>query len=110
MKLLVRSTVAPVPANRDACSVLMLAQQALLTTRSLPKLMHFTYALGAHRAAWNVHQIGVNPAAALQIGGRNNAPSAANFLAVSMQEIGVFSAKPEIGVLGGKGRIFGGQD
>jgi len=37
-------------------------------------------------------------------------PSAASFLAVSMQEIGAFSAKSKIGILGGKGRILRGQD
>ena len=37
-------------------------------------------------------------------------PSAASFLAVSMQEIGAFSAKSKIGSLGGKGRILRGQD
>ncbi|HRO49046.1 MAG TPA: hypothetical protein PLW75_02800 [Hyphomicrobium sp.] len=63
-----------------------------------------------HRTGCNVHQIGANPAAALQIGGRSYAPSAASFLAVSMQEIGAFSAKSKIGILGEKGRIFGGQD
>lgn len=60
----------------------------------------------AHRAAWNVRQIGANPVAALQIGGCNYVPSAASFLVVSMQEIGVFSAKSKIGVLGEKGRIL----
>lgn len=57
-----------------------------------------------------MRQIGANPAAALQIGGRNYAPSAANFLAVSMQKIDAFSAKSKIGGLGEKGRILGGQD
>lgn len=72
--------------------------------------MHFSGAFAAHRAAWNVRQIGANPAAALQISGRSCAPSAANFFAVFMQEIGAFGAESEIGLLGEKGRIFGGQD
>lgn len=57
-----------------------------------------------------MRQIGTNPAAVLQIGGRIHASSAADFFAVSMQEIGVFSAKSEIGVSGERGGILRGQD
>ncbi|MGE0524901.1 MAG: hypothetical protein AB7O60_17935 [Variibacter sp.] len=48
----------------------------------------------------------MNPAVALQIGSRNYAPSAASFVAVFMQEIGAFSAKSKIGLLGRKGADF----
>lgn len=72
--------------------------------------MHFSGAFAAYRATWSIRQIGANPAAALQIGSRDYAPSAADFFAASVQEFGAFGAKPEIGLLGEKGRIFGGQD
>jgi hypothetical protein len=60
----------------------------------------------AQWAVWNVRQISANPAAALQIGGRNYAPSAASFVAVFMQRIGAFSAKSKIGLFARKGADF----
>ncbi|MGV6873459.1 hypothetical protein ACUSIJ_12310 [Pseudochelatococcus sp. B33] len=81
----------------------------MLTARPLLKLMHFSGAFAAHWAVWDIRQIGTNPAAVLQIGGRSYVPSAADFVAVFMQEIGAFSARSEIADFGRKGRSFGGQ-
>lgn len=43
-----------------------------------------------------MHQTGANPVAVLQIDGRNHAPSAVDFFAVSMQEIDAFGTKSKI--------------
>ena len=71
--------------------------------------MHFSGAFAAHWAVWDMRQIGANPAAVLQIGGRGYAPLAADFFAVSIQEIGVFSAKSETADFGRKGGISEGK-
>jgi len=81
----------------------------MLTARALLKLMHFSGVFAAHRATWSMRLIGANPAAALQIDGRSRAPSAADFLAMFMQEIGALGAKSEVGILGKRGGFSEGK-
>lgn len=96
--------------RKDAHSARMFARRPHIDGAIIVKTHTLLWCFSAHRAAWNVRQIGASPASALQIGSHSYAPLAADFLVMLMQEIGAFGAKSKIGLLGEKGRVFGGQD